>query len=475
MIRNALRTLAALLVLLVVVGCSQQGSGPEPTAGIRNLLLVCFDTVRFDSFLAATINDPRAPRGVWKARALRFGNALAPAPWTVPSVASVLTGRDPVRHGAGVFASPVANLDNEIPSPISPDVPTLAERLGEEGFETVAFVAHPWFESRYGLERGFESLTLEAKRRRLAGKASAWLSWHTSSEDARPFFLYLHFMDSHRHLGWTFQERRRRERFLHPKSAEVALANAPGGVCDDRNADSCSQYLAYVRSIAQQLESLATVLQTLEDSGQADDTVVILYSDHGEEFNDHGALERERGVDPRGIYGLGHGQSLYQEQLHVPLWIWHPDLEGREVLGTVSLLDVMPTALDWLGLDGGAALDGRSLAAWLAGTAPPPEVDRLLFATRIAYGPEQTSLMRLPWKRISHHSGDGELYNLIEDPHERDSRDEPGVARELDARIAAWLGRESPTPATPPALSREQIEKLQSLGYLEGVPPETSD
>ena len=475
MSRNALRTPAALLVVLAAIGCSQQQSGPEPTTGIRNLLLVCFDTVRFDSFRTAATNDPRDPQGNWKVRALRFGNALAPAPWTVPSVASILTGRDPVRHGAGVFASPIANLDKEIPSPISPDVATLAERLSEEGFETAAFVAHPWFESRYGLERGFESLTLETKRRRLAGMASAWLNWHTSSDDPRRFFLYLHFMDSHRHLRWTPQERHRRENFLHPKSAERALANAPGGVCDDRNAESCSQYLAYVRSIAEQLESLATVLKTLEESGQADDTVVILYSDHGEEFNDHGALERERGVDPRGIYGLGHGQSLYQELLHVPLWIWHPDLEGREVLGVVSLLDVMPTALDWLGLDGGAALDGRSLAAWLAGSAPAPEVDRPLFATRIAYGPEQASLIRLPWKRISHYSGDGELYDLLEDPRESDSRDEPAVAPELDAQIAAWLGRESPALANPPALSQEQIERLQALGYLEGVAPETDD
>ena len=72
-------------------------------------------------------------------------------------------------------------------------------------------------------------------------------------------------------------------------------------------------------------------------------------------------------------------------------------------------------------------------------------------------------------------SGDGELYNLLEDPRESDSRDQPGVARELDTQIAAWLGRETPTLATPPSLSQEQIDRLQSLGYLEGVPPESGD
>ena len=83
--------------------------------GLRNLLLVCFDTVRADSFKLAGILQEGSPAAKWANRAVRFENALAPAPWTVPSVASALTGLDPLRHGAGVFASPVANLDREIP------------------------------------------------------------------------------------------------------------------------------------------------------------------------------------------------------------------------------------------------------------------------------------------------------------------------------------------------------------------------
>ena len=116
---------------------------------------------------------------------------------------------------------------------------------------------------------------------------------------------------------------------------------------------------------------------------------MILYSDHGEEFNDHAGVERALGGDPRDLYGLGHGQSLYQEQLHVPVWIWHPRLESRDARGPVSLLDLMPTALEWLGVDAPSELDGRSLAPWLEGRGPAPETQRLLFATRIAYGPEQ--------------------------------------------------------------------------------------
>lgn len=469
MIRSAAPTAAALLLVLA---CAPQ---EPPPGGVRNLVLVCFDTVRFDSFRNALHANPAEARSQWTPRALRFGNALAPAPWTVPSVASVLTGRDARGHGAGVFASPVPNLDKEIPTGISADVPTLAEILSAQGYETVAFVAHPWFQSSYGLERGFASLTLERRRRHLAAAASKWLSWRTSRKDAPPFFLYLHFMNSHGHLGWSFEERRRRERFLQKDAVAAAVASAPGGSCDDRASPSCGHYLAYVRSIAEQLESLTEVLTTLEESGQLEQTVVVLYSDHGEEFNDHGDVERARGVDPRGIYGLGHGQSLYQELLHVPLWAWHPQLDGREVLGPVSLLDIVPTVLDWLGLDPAPGLDGRSLAPWLAGKAPPPEIDRPLFATGIAYGPQQASLVRLPWKRIWRGPEDGELFSLRDDMREQAPLAEPARAAALDAAIAAWLGAETPAPAPPPELSQEQIERLQSLGYLEGVPPRSSD
>ena len=463
--------LSALGVLLALA-CSPTAEEPK---GIRNLLLVCFDTVRYDSFRLATVVEPASPVAKWSNRAVRLDNVLAPAPWTVPSVASVLTGLDPIRHGAGVFASAVANLDREIPSPVSPDVPTLAGKLAAEGFDTAAFVAHPWFVSKYGLERGFGSVTLEKERRRLAGKASTWLSWRTADREARPFFLYLHFTDSHRNLSWLPRERHRRVSFSFIGLRDAARAKAPGGMCDDPEAESCLHYIAYVRSIGEQLESLAQILDILEESGQAEETVVILYSDHGEEFNDHAGVERALGGDPRDLYGLGHGQSLYQEQLHVPVWIWHPGLESRDVRGPVSLLDLMPTALEWLGVDVPSELDGRSLAPWLEGRGPAPETQRLLFATRIAYGPEQASVVRLPWKRISRGPDHSQLFHLGNDPGEQSPADRPDAAAELDAALAVWLARDRPDIADPPTLSREQIEQPQSLGYLEGVPSEDSD
>ena len=181
------------------------------------------------------------------------------------------------------------------------------------------------------------------------------------------------------------------------------MATAPGDRCADPDAVGCIHYLGYVQSIVEQLHSVFEMLDALEGSGLLSETLVVLYSDHGEEFLDHAEVQRARGVDPRGIYGFGHGQSLYQELLHVPVWIWHPELEGRTAAAPASLLDLMPTALEWLRLEGALPeLDGRSLAGWLTGGMLPPEEPRPFYATRIAYGPEQLAVVSGPWKRIWH-------------------------------------------------------------------------
>jgi len=459
-----------LLAGLLGVACSGEPDARASPSRARNLLIICLDTVRFDAMRAAGFVEEGAPRRTWSERAVRLGFAHAPAPWTVPSVASVLTGRDPLGHGAGVFSRPVANLDDEVPSPIAPGVPTLAERLTAEGFETRAYVAHPWFESGYGLERGFSHLELEEGRRRLAGKATVWLNWHTAEKDPKPFFLYLHFMESHANLTWKKGMYKSRGMRLTPVTQEAARAHAPAGACDDPGSSACWHYVAYVQSVAEQLNSIARVLTTLEETGLLEQTLVMLYSDHGEEFRDHEAAGRARGVDPRGIYGLGHGQSLYEELLHVPVWIWHPSAAGRREEAPVSLLDLMPTALDWLGLDGGKELDGQSLLPWLLRGAPAPAVDRPLFATRIAYGPEQAAILRGGWKLVSYGQGAGALFNLVRDPGEHQPVQGAPVLDVLASQLAEWTARAPVGTAPPPSLSREQLERLESLGYLGGVP-----
>ena len=316
---------------------------------------------------------------------------------------------------------------------------------------------------------GFAHLELEEGRRRLAGKAKVWLNWRTAEKDPPPFFLYLHLMESHANLTWKKGSYRSRASKATPTTLEAARANAPAGTCDAPASERCWHYLAYVQSVAAQMNSIAELLTALEDSGLLEQTLVMLYSDHGEEFSDHEAAGRSRGVDPRGIYGVGHGQSLYQELLHVPVWIWHPGAAARREQAPVSLLDLMPTALDWLGLEAEAALDGQSLLPWLERGTPAPAPDRALYATRIAYGPEQTAVLRGAWKQISYGRSMTELFDLSRDPGETQPL-QGGPSAELSAQLAEWSARAPAATAAPPTLSSEQLERLRSLGYLGGAP-----
>lgn len=162
-------------------------------------------------------------------------------------------------------------------------------------------------------------------------------------------------------------------------------------------------------------ETVARLLRELDDRGLSADTITVVFSDHGEEFHDHLQEQRVKAADPRGFFGTGHGQSLYQELLHIPLLIWHPGIPGRRLEAESSLIDVVPSLLEWLGIPGQRPRwPGLSIGRWIA-SEPAAESDRqrYLYASGIAYGPEQAAVRRGRWKRIRDlGSGEGILYDL---------------------------------------------------------------
>ncbi len=156
------------LLLLLTLGCTRPPedprNNPATPARARNLIVVCLDTVRSDTFWlpeTAGTSDALEP---WLKQALVLANTQAPSPWTVPSVASVLTGLYPNQHGAGRFEGEVADLSKDVPSALAETSKTLPEMLSAHGYQTAAFVAHPWFKAGYGLERGFANLHLRKGR-----------------------------------------------------------------------------------------------------------------------------------------------------------------------------------------------------------------------------------------------------------------------------------------------------------------------
>lgn len=478
---------AAAATILLLAGCGgpEQGPGsPGPQESAKsNLVMIAVDTVRWDTWWIPERTDSSDAFSDWARNGQVFSRAVSAAPWTVPSVSTVLTGLYPSQHGGGLFDQPVANLDNHIPSAIDASVPTLAEILAAAQVQTVAVSAHPWFDANYGLERGFEELYLKSRADQVTRRGLQWLD-ETASEDA-PYFLYLHYMDAH-------------DPHLVPAAARAAvesmddsertrlLSTAPKPACDDPESVICTQYLRYAQATLELRASIAHLLDELRARGALEGAIVVLYSDHGEAFHDHYAVAESRAVDPRGFYGFGHGQSLYQEQLHVPLMIWHPDLAGLAVDTPVSLIDVVPSVADWVGirLPGQIEYPGRSFAGLLERQTPgafswseasrrfPAEPDRDLFASGIAYGPEQMAVISDGLKLIWHEADNArEFYNLADDPLENNPipGDAVAAADELDAELGGYFDWFDSQDYLPPQLSDDVVDRLKGVGYLQGV------
>jgi arylsulfatase A-like enzyme len=391
---------------------------PAAPAGARNVLLIVWDTVRerqLSLYGHARPTTPHLDRHA--AGAVVFGRAYSTAPWTLPSHASMFTGR----HRQG--------LDLDWVTPLRGDHPTLAEVLAGQGYRTGGFTANLDATNRpTGLARGFHHyedwpltsdpvdlwshLTLVRNVRRYPGLrdirrlklrwkeadvvTDSFLAWlDATGGTGRPFFAFLNYFNAH----------------FPYRSPAPYRARFGQATREER----------YEAAIAFQDDELDRLFRALAARGELDRTVVILTSDHGEAFGEHDFV--------------GHGRNLYVEQLHVPLVIRAP---GRAPPGLrldvpVSLRDVARTALD-LALDDppDGGLEGGSLARFWSEAAPPPDtivagVHQMVNdsgTTQITKGNASAAIAGR-WHYIVDGTGAEELFDLATDP--RELRNQAGV------------------------------------------------
>jgi len=472
----------ALLFAAVLLAAFALPALTRPAAPERamNVLLVSVDALRRDHLGCYGYERVKTPNfDRFAASATKFENAYCNSPWTLPSMASVITGRYPTVCGIDAGHR------------IRTRLPTLAEMLRDSGYSTEAYVTNVFMHPEYGYARGFDVYLMNADLRALYPLRGTLLyKWTVAAVKAargkfarvpddtafngdatvealrrlaggpRPFFIWCHFMDPHGPYtpppGYVPD---------YPGTAAAAayalmddlLARGWGldNMPTDRKFADKFQML-YDGEIAYVDEQFGRIMDALAEERLEPNTMVFVLNDHGEEFLDHGGFE--------------HGHTLYPELIDMVLLVRIPGQDLRPAADRcVSQVDVVPSIMDALGLPtDGAAFDGNSFLG------PSPSGGRAAFAEHIKRGTEKKAATSERWLLIRDCvTGIRELYDLTSDPGAQENLAGTGLAKEaaLGREIAAFVeATESAAKAmgAPPEMNlpEERKKRLRDLGYI---------
>jgi arylsulfatase A-like enzyme len=441
---------------LLILGFGPGCIGNDGTSA-RNVILISIDTLRADMLGCYGYGRPSSPHlDAFAREGTLFETALTTAPWTLPAHGSLLTGLYPNRHGLRSLTR--ALRDETI---------TWAERLAEAGFVTAAFVNSLYLTDRHGLHRGFDLLSyaveveLRMHASEVEGLALEWLS-HAPRQ---PFFLFLHFYDVHADYG---AEPRYVELFSRPYAGpldgsarqlrEVRAGRARIGAEGARHLIDL-----YVAGIRQMDDGLGRLFDAIDRAGLRDDTLVVVTSDHGEEFLEHG--------------GVLHGGTQFDEVLRIPLILRGPGVPaGTRLAEPVSVVDVLPTVLAQLGLPPAPDLDGRDLSPLWSDTPPAALRDRPIFSEAdlvddpngMKHSDQWEAVRKGHFKLIrDRRSGSARLYDVGTDPGESRNRSarHRATRRRLEGHLQRHRDAQIPGTEIPPP-GPEVIERLRALGYF---------
>jgi len=413
-------------------------------SGRWSVVLVTFDTTRADHLFCYGYKPGQTPTLDLMARnGIRYANCYTPTPLTLPAHASIMTGLYPFAH---------ALRDNGM-GPLDERAQTLAEVLRSQGYQTAAVVGAYVLDASFGLNQGFDSYDadfapdsakskFEYAERDAAATTAAALRWLEGARD-QPYFLWVHYFDPH------------------------CPYQAPGY---SGTPASVSAYDAEIAYADHHLDRLLRRVAEIKHAAKRD-TLVVFAGDHGEALWGHG--------EPT------HGLFTYNETLHVPLIVYLPSQKGAGVVieSAVSLVDLYPSILAWLGIPRSNEVHGRTLPASRqederSKTDPRP----LYFETHMPY-------TTYAWSPIEGIVLNGLKYIEAPRPELYDLANDAAETRNLIAGSEARAGqlaraledlRENqvggpPLAASTQPLNNEAVQKLQALGYAGAVSPPPSD
>ncbi len=315
---------------------------PEPCIGC-NVILLVVDTLRADHLGVYGYPRPVSPFiDAFAEDALVFENVLAQSSWTRASMASILTGLLPIHHTA------MTRFDK-----LPDEVTLLSELLAEQHYATIAFVTNPNILPRSGFDQGYDHfLRLHEpspeNTRYMITKADE-VNEHVFKaldriESNERNFIYVHYMDPHDPYIPNEPHFSKHDSISFTRQFIVqSFSKLQGAMRENALQQMINAYDDEIRFVDRHIGLL---LASLDERGLLERSVVILVSDHGEEFLEHG--------------GLAHGRTLHGEVLAVPLIIRVSGWPGRRIAGLVNQVDILPTVLELLGIEPPANLDGAS-------------------------------------------------------------------------------------------------------------------
>ncbi len=453
------------LVFQTAIPGDDASFGPPPVAGVfgdpvlhdrgayraaRGVVVISIDTLRRDHL--SLYGYPRRTTPGLDALAREsvvFEDAVSTSSWTLPAHASLLTSTAPSVHGA--TTSKVG---------LSSSLPGLPRVLKDAGYFTQAFATHVYLSKEYGFGEGFDRHRYlpETRAEEVTDQAIQFLEAKADSD----FFLFLHYYDPH----WHYDPPAPYDRAFDPKYEGKTTGiwwNFKDYDASSIDAKDLHHIQAlYDGEILYTDRQVERLVQEMKRLGVFENALVVVTSDHGEEFLDHGEWE--------------HQKTLYEEQLRIPLLVKLPAaaMASQRVKGQVSLVDVAPTILAVLGVPAPETFEGRSLldaarSGEAAATEAWAETEHTIdgsrkFAARRGDSAEK-AIFTLTEGALAI-----ELFDLATDSREKEGLDPGAGLSSLEKRLAAYLadaearrrGRTSP----PVELGPEELERLRALGYV---------
>lgn len=441
------------------------------------IILITMDTTRADHLSCYGYTRETTPNiDALAQEALLFKNCISSASWTLPAHASLFTGRSPSEHGA-------RNGYNDKPfglAPLSKEQVTLAETLRDDGYTTAAITGGPALDSGFGLNQGFDFYddrlssplrplalfkvvsklhpTLQVPRARSYAKeinqlVRPWLKRHYQE----PFFLFINYFDPHR----PYMPKAPYDTMFDGKKDGIEvnfedILAMRSSLKEDEKRHLLSQYDGEIASLDNHIGILFEDLKSLD---LYEESLIIITSDHGESFGEHNLME--------------HGNSLYEDQLWVPLIIKYPASMAKRgtVEQRVQSLDIMAEILTVLNLPmpkaiGALPFDGQRREVW---------AENFRDQSAIVLSPERfdkdlKTLYMDDFKYIWASNGEEELYSLRDDPQESRNLKEVHLERTriMRQKMKEWMSSLNHRDGEPNPLNLDEDTEamLRSLGYI---------